>query len=260
MDASDRGIVFPGRLPTFHRIRPPDSVADLVVWFWIPEWDLPPGEIARQQVISFPASNLVVEADVVGLAGPTTTSSFRNLSGRGWAVGALLRPAAVPAFTEDPARLRDDYLRMDLPALHEVVATEMNSGAVPELRRAEAVARFAEWVSEHVPAAEGEGLLANAAVELLTSDSSVCTLGDAAAALHVAPRTLQRLATRYVGLSPTAMIRRRRLQEAAERLRDEPELSLAEVAVELGYSDHAHLTRDFRAVLGLSPSEYRRQH
>ncbi len=70
---------------------------------------------------------------------------------------------------------------------------------------------------------------------------------------------LQRLAQRYVGLPPAAMIRRRRLQEAAQRLRAEPETSLAALAAELGYTDHAHLANEFRAVLGFTPSAYRRR-
>nr|WP_143588182.1 helix-turn-helix domain-containing protein [Tersicoccus phoenicis] len=54
------------------------------------------------------------------------------------------------------------------------------------------------------------------------------------------------------------MIRRRRLQEAAERLRQEPGLSLAALAADLGYADQAHLTNDFRHVLNVTPSGYRR--
>lgn len=55
------------------------------------------------------------------------------------------------------------------------------------------------------------------------------------------------------------MIRRRRLQEAAERLRENPTLPIAALAGELGYADHAHFANDFRALLGISPSEYRRR-
>jgi transcriptional regulator GlxA family with amidase domain len=62
---------------------------------------------------------------------------------------------------------------------------------------------------------------------------------------------------RHVGLSPAAMIRRRRLQEAAQRVRENPEADLASIAAELGYADHAHLTRDFQAVLGIAPRTYR---
>ena len=50
---------------------------------------------------------------------------------------------------------------------------------------------------------------------------------------------------------------RKRLQEAAERLRIDPSTDLATLAAETGYADHAHLTRDFRAVLGIAPTTYR---
>ncbi len=123
--------------------------------------------------------------------------------------------------------------------------------------RSEAVAAFATWWRARVPAPTPEADLANRMAELLTTDPQVLTTATAAERLHVSDRTLQRLAARYVGLSPAAMIRRRRLQEAAERLRADPGTALAAVAHELGYSDHAHLTRDFRAVLGFTPSAYR---
>ena len=56
------------------------------------------------------------------------------------------------------------------------------------------------------------------------------------------------------------MIGRYRLQEAAQRLREDPSLTVAHVAAELDYADHAPpLTADFRQVLGLSPSLYRQQ-
>lgn len=55
-----------------------------------------------------------------------------------------------------------------------------------------------------------------------------------------------------------SMIRRYRLQEAAERLRLQPGLPVADIAAELGYADHAHLSADFRTVLGFTPSGYRR--
>lgn len=39
----------------------------------------------------------------------------------------------------------------------------------------------------------------------------------------------------------------------------DPDTDLAAIAADLGYTDHAHLTRDFRQVLGFTPSEYRRE-
>lgn len=252
-----RGVLFPAELPTFHRVPAPERVGSLVRWFWIPEWDVSAGRVSRQELIAFPASNLAVEPDLVGFAGPTTRRSSRDLSGRGWTVGALLRPAAVAWFTADPAALRDRYERFDLPELHAAVTAAITSDEADGQRRTRAVEAFTDWLVATLPAIGEEGLLANAMAELIDGDPTVLQVGDAAARLGVSVRTLQRLARRYVGLSPLTMIRRRRLQEAAERLRTDPGTDIAAVAADLGYSDHAHLTGDFRTVLGFTPSSYR---
>ena len=107
MEKSFRGILYPARLPSFHRLPAPAPVADLVQWFWIPEWNIEPGRTSRQHLIAYPGSNLVVQSDGVVCSGPATKAAHRDLAGRGWAVGALLRPAAVPLFTDDPSGLRD---------------------------------------------------------------------------------------------------------------------------------------------------------
>lgn len=259
MNGSTRGVLYPARLPTFHRLPPPPTVQHLVRWFWIPEWDLAPGRVSRQEVVSYPASNLVVEPDVVGLAGPTTRVSHRDLRGQGWSVGALLRPAGVPAFTDDPTALRDRYVHLDLPDLHREVSRPMTWHVDDADRRSAAVGAFGDWLARRVPAVDDEALLANALADAVESDPGIASLEDLAARLAVSARTVQRLARRYVGVPPAAMIRRRRLQEAAERVRTDPGADLSSLAADLGYADHAHLTNDFRTVLGFTPSAYRRE-
>lgn len=263
MTGDSRGVLYPVSLPKFHRLPPPAPVKDLVRWFWIPEWDIAPGRTARQEIIAYPASNLVVEPNLVGLAGPTTRISFRDLTGRGWAVGALLRPAAVPFFTGDPASMRDTYVEVNLPDLHGAVASAMTAegpgatAADGETRRSRAVGEFSNWLSARVPPPTEPALLANDLADLIDTDATVLRVSDAANRLGLSVRTVQRLAATYVGLPPAAMIRRRRLQEAADRLRQDPHIDLARLAAETGYADQAHLTRDFRSKLGFTPSRYR---
>jgi AraC-like DNA-binding protein len=72
----------------------------------------------------------------------------------------------------------------------------------------------------------------------------------------IAPRTLQRLFARYVGVSPKWVLRRYRLHEAAARLAAEQDRTWAEVAAELGYFDQSHFIRDFTAAIGLTPVAY----
>ena len=267
MEEQWRGMLYPTRLPSFHRLPPPGRLADRVRWFWIPEWNLPPGRVSRQELLPFPALNLVVQADGVTLSGPATRRSFRDLSGSGWAVGLLLRPAAVPSFTGDPGALRDAEIPFPAPELLAAVQEAMVSGPEPgdskddadgARRRARAVASAGAWLESRLPSPTGEALLANRLEEMIQSNPGLTRVDQLASGLGVSTRTLQRLARRYVGLSPLAMIRRYRLQEAAERLRTEPGVTIADVAAELGYADHAHLASVFQDVLGFTPSGYRR--
>ncbi len=93
--------------------------------------------------------------------------------------------------------------------------------------------------------------------ETIATDLTVIRVEHLARALGISVRSVQRLAQRYVGVTPLAMIRRYRLQEAAQRLRDDPAVPIGQVAAELGYADQAHLCADFRRVLGFNPSTYR---
>lgn len=250
-----RGVLYPARLPTFHREPPPIELAGLVRWFWIPEWQLAPGRTSRQEILAFPASNLTVEPAGVTLSGPTTRRSHRDLSGAGWAVGALLRPAAIPSLVGDPRALRDREISHDAPDLHRVVTTAMSAGG--DAAHRPATAAYSAWLADRLDQPDTEGELANAMEDAIATDRALTRVEHVAQVLGISVRTVQRLAQRYVGVPPLAMIRRYRLQEAAQRVRDDPAIPIGQVAAELGYADQAHLCADFRRVLGFNPSTYR---
>ncbi len=251
-----RGVLYPSRLPTFHR-EPPQAPLDVLVrWFWIPRWRLAPGRTSRQELLQFPASNLVVEPDGVTISGPATRSSFRDLTGTGWAVGALLRPAGLATLGIQPADIRDASRPFEAPDLHAAVLQAM-ANADEDKGRTLAVAAFTGWWEAHPGEPDEAALLANALEDLIAGDETVVHVDQAARRLNISVRTLQRLADRYVGVPPLAIIRRYRLQNAAQRLREEPAVTIADVAAQLGYSDHSHLTADFKRVLGFTPRTYR---
>ena len=72
----------------------------------------------------------------------------------------------------------------------------------------------------------------------------------------VHPIHLARVFRRKFGESVAAYARRLRVQRAC-RLMSEPGRGLAEVALEAGFADQSHLTRDFRRVAGTTPARLR---
>lgn len=252
-----RGILYPTRLPTFHRLPPPAEVAEWVRWFWIPRWQLAPGRTSRQEILAFPACNLTIEPNGVFLSGPTTRISHRDLTGNGWAVGILLRPAALPGLGVAPAIIRDTQRRINAAELHDTIVTAM-TGPEHDVARDLAVAACTDWLTANLPPPDEAALLANRLEDIVGSERAITRVEHLAERLHLSVRSVQRLTERHFGLPPLTIIRRYRLQEAAQRLREDPAVTVAAVAADLGYADHAHLTSDFRLILGFTPSTYRR--
>ncbi|QUY63815.1 HTH-type transcriptional activator RhaS [Gulosibacter molinativorax] len=219
--------MFPSELPVnFTRLLAGSTAKDLVAWWWTTTWAISPGQHSAQEILAFPASNLAFQDDEVRFWGPSTRRSTQVLVGQGWVLGALLRPAAVPAFTKQPASCRDDSFPVATPDLHGIVRASASNlaGVVDEVET---------WLADHVGPITDEAYQANQLAELAITDSTIGTVSDLAGAIGVSTRTVNRLATKYVGLSPYNMIRRRRLQEAVEWTRENPADSLAEIAVPL---------------------------
>lgn len=84
------------------------------------------------------------------------------------------------------------------------------------------------------------------------------TQAEAAAALHMSVRTLQRR-LRTEDTTYSEVLRETR-QEMAKRLLRDPSYAVYQVAEQVGYTEAASFTRAFQAWTGLAPGEYARRH
>ncbi|WFE63415.1 DUF6597 domain-containing transcriptional factor [Micromonospora sp. WMMD714] len=133
-----------------------------------------------------------------------------------------------------------------------VVASPRCGGADDERRRA-LDAFLLGWAPQPDPAATEAITLA----EMIRTDRSVLRVDDLARRHDLSVRRLQRLFLDHVGVGPKWVIRRYRLLEAIEHVvTGWPDW--AALAADLGYSDQAHLARDFAAVTGRTPTGYAR--
>lgn len=253
-----KGHLNPGESAPISRYPVEPDLASYVRHFWIPEWELPEGASVTARVLGYPTLNLVVDPTGVLVTGPTRRESQRVLSGRGWAVGVLLQPAATPALGYDAEQLVDSGRPLDEPELQGSVVAAMDRPGEREGRHAAAVAVMTAWLRDRLGPVTDQGLLANRAVELVEGDPTLTRVSELTERLHVSGRTLQRAVRRSTGFTPAEVVRRRRLQEAADRLRRGEADDLSTVAQEVGYADHAHMTRDFRTALEEPPSQFRR--
>jgi len=254
-----------GFSPPVHRLAPDPALADVVRRFWVPVWSLPPGTVSVQRVLQYPVCQLVVADSYARLVGVRTGLSLQELHGSGWAVGTMLQPAAgAPLLDGSVSQVTDGFVDLDtLPGLDGATLTAQVRAAVGErpedpLRRRAAVAIIEHSLARLVPV-DDAGLLVNAVVEYVEGHPEVRRVSQVHARFGLTDRTLQRLLLRRIGLNPKWLIQRRRLQEAAARLRTAAAAEgadLARVAAELGYADQAHFTRDFRTVTGLTPGKY----
>ena len=94
------------------------------------------------------------------------------------------------------------------------------------------------------------------AARLIAESGGRRSLREVAAAVGVGERRLQQLFHAHVGLSPRAWGRLARLHGCLRALRLQPAPAWADVAVESGFYDQSHLVNEFRALCGVTPTEF----
>jgi len=252
---SDKGILQAeaGRRKfALSRFEPTPELAASVEHYWAVRWDLRGEESYRQTVLSYPSVNIAFENERVrtfcGIYGVPSRPYVRYLEGEGVVLGVKFRPGGFYPFSRQPVAA---LTGRTIP-LGEVFGAEAET-------LAEAVfALDDEAEMARLPAPNPQAELAGRIVQTVIEDRTMQRVEDMVERCALNVRTLQRLFHRYVGVSPKWVIRRFRLQEAAERL-ERGEADSAQLALALGYFDQAHFIKDFKAQIGRSPEDYVRQ-
>jgi AraC-like DNA-binding protein len=253
-----RGIVAPEvGLAHFRldRYPPSQQVGRFVDRYWVSTWDLRGRPPYTQQVLTHPVVNVVFTQGTGFVHGVKRKIDSRTLSGAGWALGIMFRPAGFRLFLDRPATAITDVV---LPvgelfgAAGEALGADMEAAADGAGRAAMADRFLAAVVPHQQQPSEATTRIA----ERAAADPSLVRVDGLAAEAGLGVRALQRRFADHVGISAKAFIRRYRLYEAAEQARLQRSVDWAELAVRLGYSDQSHLSRDFSALLGTPPKQY----
>ncbi|SCL45116.1 transcriptional regulator, AraC family [Micromonospora citrea] len=245
-----------------YRHAPSADLAGLLRRFWIPVWSVPPGEEAPQRLLQDPVCQVVISGDHARFHGVAPELSTTTLTGDGWAVGLTLAPATGYLIAGPAAALNDRYVDLEnvlgggralTGRVREVMAPDPHDPAAHR-----AAMRACEDALRRFLPVDAEGELTNALVAAVEGDSALVQVAQLCERFDLGERALQRLLRRRLGLTPKCLIQRRRLQEAAERLRTEV-TTHADLAAAVGYADQSHMIRDFVHVTGMTPRQFLEQ-
>jgi AraC-like DNA-binding protein len=243
------------------RAEPSEPWRRHIDYFWIVRWECP--EPYEQQVIPQPCVHVSAEP-VDGtprlLINAISREPFiRTLVGSGHAFGAAFRPGGFRSVL--CADLGSIAGRV-VPFGDVVDSPDLSAAATilqPDASDVEMVAAFEAYLDglEVVPDPDGDAI--NELISIAEQERTIVTAGQLAERAGVSLRTLQRMFTAYLGIGPKWVVQRFRLLDAAAAAHDGGRTDWGALAAELGFSDQAHLTRAFRAVVGTPPATYERE-
>ncbi|OZV80209.1 AraC family transcriptional regulator [Micromonospora echinospora] len=259
--SDNRGILDPGRFHRelrFRRHLPAAPLRRYVEHYWFVDWSVTGA--FEQRVVPHPAVNLVFRHDDDpgsgshgGVAGSVEVSGVGQrlfsitLAGAGRVCGVQFRPGGFRPFWRRPVA---ELTGRRLPLVPAPGPAGVCAGDDDDRRRA-----LDDFLLGWAPEPDASADEAMRLADEIRTDRGILRVDDLARRHGVSTRRLQRLFLDHVGVGPKWVIRRYRLQEAIERAAAGPP-DWAALAADLGYSDQAHLVRDFTAVTGVTPTAY----
>ncbi|WP_027855995.1 helix-turn-helix domain-containing protein [Marinobacterium jannaschii] len=116
------------------------------------------------------------------------------------------------------------------------------------------------WLLERLCAADQVHTAIKKSVNWLRQCAPAHTLDQLTAQVCLSQRQLERLFNHQVGMTPKRYCQVARVGRARQVIKaSSQKTSLSEQALIAGYYDQAHLTREFKKMVGLTPAAYRRQ-
>jgi AraC-like DNA-binding protein len=234
------------------------AAPELAPWvdhYWMVSWDLRGLEPRLVESLPHPNVHVVFERLESRAWGISTSKFSRMLEDKSHVFGVKFTPGGFcPFLRESVSSLANRSIPVDqifgraVEALEKTVLETENED--------EMKAAVDAFLVDRKPPLDERVDLARQLVERILREHDILTVDDFAARTGLSVRSLQRLFNQYVGVSPKWVIRRYRLHELLEQMHSGKPLDWAQLAVELGYFDQAHLINDFKSITGYAPTEY----
>jgi AraC-like DNA-binding protein len=237
------------------RYLPSPDLSFFVQRYWVIRWNLPEPYI--QEKLPYPCVNLVIERGETGIYGVETKKTSYRLHGEGLVFGVKFRPGAFYPFFKAPISTLtatclalEEGLGVDTRKLEEAILSRETDE--------EMMAIIESILRARLPEEDENVTEVNRIVDYIIAHRDITKVDDVVRRLNINKRTLQRLFSQYVGVSPKWVIKQYRLHEAVDKLTDGEAVNSVKVALSLGYFDQAHFIKDFKLNVGSTPIKYAR--
>ncbi len=256
------------RGPLYHAAKQPNlqftpyaPSADLqffVEQFWVVRWDLRGQAPYQAEHLPDASVHLVIEDDLAVILGVTSRKFSRPTKGAGRAFCIKFRPGAFYPFVNSSVSGFTNK-KVSLPEVFGAAGQALEI-AIRAAGEDEPSIEIAEQflLSRH-PERDDAVALIHRIIERIAADRTLTRCSQLEQEFNVTERTLQRLFSRYVGVSPGWVIRRYRIHDALNHLEQGEVVDWPALAADLGYFDQAHFIKDFKQLIGVPPGAYARQ-
>jgi AraC-like DNA-binding protein len=258
--AEPKGVLDPALAAQRFRLARYEPAADLrsfIEHFWIVAWDLRGQEPYVQKTLPYPCVHLVFDAGRTAIFGVMRGAFEYQLQGAGRVLGVRFRAGGFRGILGGPVATLTDRT-IPLSGVYELDCDAAEGSVLGADGDAGMMGAAEALLRKRIPPPDETIGVVGGIVDRIGADRTINRVDELATQVGLGERALQRLFGEYVGVSPKWVIRRFRLHDAASRLAKAEDVNLTHLAQELGYSDQAHFTRDFKAIVGRSPSDYRR--
>jgi AraC-like DNA-binding protein len=234
------------------------AATELAPWvdhYWMVSWDLRGLEPRLVESLPHPNVHAVFEEAGSKVWGVSTSKFSRTLEGKSHVFGIKFTPGGFfPFLGRAVSSLANCSISVeqvfgcDVNVLERAVLATENED---EMKAAADV-----FLLKRIPQADERVNQSRALVERILHEPEILTVDDLATRTGLKVRSLQRIFSQYVGVRPKWVIRRYRLHELLEQMHAGKRLDWAQIALDLGYFDQAHLINDFKSITGYTPTEY----
>jgi AraC-like DNA-binding protein len=254
---------------------PPAPLGDIVQDFWL--YEDYAGEHARERILPSGTFEMVfnLQEDELRIYGPSDPDRCRRFSGalisgpyagpflsdtkeEAAILGVHFKPGGASAVLGLPAsELANTHV--DLTAIWGPGATALRERLCSLRAPSERFRLVQQALLERLADLPRHHRAVRAGLELLRRTHGRARIRDIARALDLSQRRFSEVFAAEVGLTPKLFGRIQRFQHAIASSRSAAEVDWAQLAVDCGYFDQAHLIHELVELSGVSPADYRQR-